>query len=100
MLGEYISVSGKEGEKELTVKLSPSDAKGAKYGTSGTVMGFVKEFFGKALASDRTVDDRLVYLEVFDALGDGDVTVQSVPVTVHNETTELDVSGWNKLRKG
>ncbi|MBR6293542.1 MAG: hypothetical protein IKR54_03025 [Lachnospiraceae bacterium] len=100
VLGEYISVSGKEGEKELTVKLSPSDAKGAKYGTAGTMMGFVKEFFGKALASDRTVDDRLVYLEVFDALGDGDITTQSVPVTVHNETMELDVSGWNKLRKG
>jgi len=100
VLGEYISVSGREGEKEISLKMSPSEAKGSKYGTSGTMMGFVKELFGKALASDRTVDDRLVYLEVFDELGDGDVTADSVPVTVHNETLELDVSGWNKMRKG
>lgn len=94
-LDEYISISGKEGEKKLLLKVDTSDAKSAAYGTPGTAMGFIKEFFGKTLKSDRTVDDRMVYLEVVDALENSDISAGTVPVTRHNETMELDVRGWH-----
>ena len=95
----YFYFPGTDGKKELYAKVTPSSAKGAGFGTPGTVMGFVKTFFGEATSSDRTIDDRLVYLEALDSLGDGDVVTGSVPVTVHNETIELDASGWRRMEK-
>ncbi|MCR5431536.1 MAG: hypothetical protein K6E95_03150 [Lachnospiraceae bacterium] len=97
VLAEYISVSGKEGERSLSLKIDTTDAKSPKYGTSGTMMGFIKELFGKAIESDRTIDERLVYLEALDALENSDITVETVPVKKHNETMELDTQGWRKI---
>ena len=99
-LDKYISVTGKDGEKTLSLKISPAEAKGSDYGTAGTMMGFVKDLFSEAISSDRSIDDRLVYLEALDAIGDGDVSTGTVPVTVHNESMELDASGWRKSESG
>ncbi len=99
-LDAYIAISGKEGEKSLMFKIEPSDAKSSSYGTAGTMMGFIKEFFGKAIESDRTVDDRMIYLEALDALENRDITAETIPVKKHNETMELDIQGWHKKESG
>jgi len=97
VLEKYIDVSGEKGERSLSLRVTPTQAKSGGFGTSGTSMGFVKELFGKALESDRGVDDRLLYLEAFDALDDGDVITDTVPVIIHNESLELDASGWTRI---
>ncbi len=97
VLEKYIDVSGKEGERVLSLRVLPSQAGSGQFGTPGTMMGFVKEFFGEAFESDRGVDDRLAYLEAFDALGDEDVKTDTVPVIIHNEYLEPDASGWSRI---
>jgi len=96
ILSEYVTISGKEGEKSCSLRIGIKDMKGSGYETPGTMMGFIKTFFGKTIDSDRSVDDRLVYLEALDDLKDSDITVKTVPVTKHNESMELNVSEWRK----
>ncbi|MCR4720195.1 MAG: hypothetical protein K5655_00535 [Lachnospiraceae bacterium] len=99
VIDELITVSGNAGERVLSLDVYPSQAKSAMYGTPGTMLGFVKKLFTDTVESDRTTDDRLIYLEAFDALGDSDVITETVPVKKHNESTELDVSEWRRQQK-
>ncbi|MCR5431072.1 MAG: hypothetical protein K6E95_00795 [Lachnospiraceae bacterium] len=100
VMGEYISVNGKNGEKSISLKLGVEDAKSSEYETPGTMMGFVKKLFEKAIDSDRSVDDRLVYLEALDELKDSDIIIGKVPITKHNESMELDVQEWHRSETG
>jgi len=99
VLSEFVSFAGKDANREFKLLVTLESVKGTKYKTAGSTIGFIKELFSQTLYSDRSMDERLIYLEAVDNLDEDDVTVKTVPLKVHNETVEVDAGGWRKSNK-
>ena len=75
------------------------ELKGRSFGTEGSVKGAIENILEKAV-TNWSVSERLRYLEVYDALGETDVTFTDAPVIVKNESTSLDTVGIGAILYG
>ena len=80
-------------------RLSADELKGRDYGTEGSVKGALDRAFADAV-TNFGISDRLRYLEVYDALTNGDVVFDEAPVKEKNESTSLDTVGTGAILYG
>ena len=84
---------------EAGFAMSADELKGKGFGTEGSVKGVLEVALEKAV-TNWSVSERLRYLEVYDALGEADVSFRAAPVNVKNESTSLDTAGTGAILYG
>lgn len=97
-LSRYITIGGRNDDR-LKLHAPFTQLVNGLTDTPGSSLGAVKKLT-EGKKSNRTVDDRIRYLEVIDGLTDDDVYLETVPVKEHNESVEVDYSSWYGMITG
>ena len=106
----YTSVTDVVLEEVLSIKDTPDgfkagfvlgteQARSADYGTEGSVKGLIEKTLDGAVTNWET-SQRLRYLDVYDSLGEADVSFHDAPVIEKNESCELDTNGTGAILYG
>ncbi len=76
--------------------ITGDDAKNAFWGTEGSAEGYIG-YAVKNTLTDFSLENRMVYLDIYNDLGQEDITFWDAPVKKNNETYELDVNGTSAI---
>lgn len=95
---KYISVS--ETSEEFTAEFNLTHEEACSdFGTSGSVKGVIEAGLSEVV-TNRTLGERLRYLEVYEQLGPQNTAFTDAPLIEKNETVELSSSGMGAILYG